>query len=684
MGMRTGMGAARLALCLAWALSTQGFGATVTADFAAAGGYPLDKTKINLYTTAIPGTAAFERDIPWLAKLRPEILRLEFFWGMDQALSRTVYGTAANPQYDWKLLDHWQQLVMDQGSLVQWGYGYTPYPLGNGQPNAFKNPPPADPWKRVVGDVATHLKGKQVAYHEVWNEPNFDWFFTGGPQDYFTIYANTARAIKAADPDAKVGGPAVSLPDWYQDFARYVATQDLPLDFFSFHNYGEWAHDWISRAGAILAADPRFVRTEAHLDEYNVYHSWPVGAAQDKFEGANEMLNSFLGFIARPELTSIAWAQFMDPCGCNGLERLGLLDLNGRRKATYNAFRIWAMMPVDRNATQSDAKDLVAVASSNAHRAGLMILNRTGGDQNVTVRFRNAPFATGTVRVYPIDKTHNSFLDGANEDLTAAQTLPGTNLADWTWTGTIPRMGTLYLDAEDGSPAAQPSDAAVARILHVNHYYPERGKTPAYATFDRRTWTARLGMMGAANSDQEIGVTAEGLPPALDFEMKTWGLAKRDANSLAGMRMDFQTGTGYSQGVLFHGSAAGGPDLFDAGRTAAMPYGTRRAADQVVAVSDLARFTVEPAKYAPTGWTGRAQIHFILQNAGPDARLVAQVRSGATSRAYLIQPRQSDRAAVKRILLGRGAGVERILDLRDLTGAKSTGIPGEGYYFGPR
>ena len=45
-------------------------------------------------------------------------------------------------------------------------------------------------------------------------------------------------------------GPAVSLPDWYQDFARYVAAQDLPLDFFSFHNYGEWAHDWISRASA--------------------------------------------------------------------------------------------------------------------------------------------------------------------------------------------------------------------------------------------------------------------------------------------------------------------------------------------------------------------------------------------------------------------------------------------------
>ena len=55
--------------------------ANVTADFGKGAGYPLNKSKINLYTTAIPSTRNFERDIPWLAKLRPEVLRLEFFWG---------------------------------------------------------------------------------------------------------------------------------------------------------------------------------------------------------------------------------------------------------------------------------------------------------------------------------------------------------------------------------------------------------------------------------------------------------------------------------------------------------------------------------------------------------------------------------------------------------------------------
>ncbi len=673
---------ARLGLGIALAAMT-GRAATVTADFGKGAGYPLDKSKINLYTTAAPSTKAYERDIPWLGKLRPEVLRLEFFWGMNQSLSQTVSGTSDHPVYDWALIDHWQKLANDQGSLVQWGFDYTPFPLGNGAPDAFKRPPTVDPWKRIVTDVATHLKGSAVSYHEVWNEPNFDWFFIGGPQDYFQIYENTARAIKAANPDAKVGGPTVSLPDWYQGFVQYVQSRDIPLDFFSYHNYGEMAHDWTTQVGKLLAADARFLRTETTLDEYNVYHSWVAGAAQDHFEGANEMLNSFLGFLERPELTSIFWAQFMDPCECGGAERLGLLDLNGRRKATYNAFRIWAMMPTDRVAVQSDVGDLKAVASTDDHHAGLLLLNRTASDQNVTVRFRNAPFAKGTVRVYAIDKGQNSLGDGANEDLTASQSLPNTVLADWTWTGSIPRMGTLYLDAEDGSPGSLLDAAPVGRIIAVNHYYPERGKTPSYAAFDRRAWIGRMGMMGTAAADQEIGVTAESLPTALEFAFKAEGNpARRDANSLLGARIDFQVGSAYTRGVLFHGpyAGAGSADVYDAGRNAPMPYGTRRAADETVAVPDLARFTVELSRYAPQGWTGRAQILLIMQNAGPEARATVLIRPGAGT-ALFRRPDSDEMAAVKRGLRGEAGTVLEVLNLngarvlRPATGGAYLAIP---------
>lgn len=660
-----------------WAISqgTLSGAATVTADFGKGAGYPLNKSKINLYTTAIPSTKNFERDIPWLGKLRPEVLRLEFFWGTNQTLGRTVGGTAANPTYDWALIDHWQKLVTDQGSLVQWGYGYTPFPLGDGSPSAFKNPPPEGPWRKIVTDVATHLKGAPVSYHEIWNEPNFDWFFTGGPQDYFKIYENTALAIKAANPDAKVGGPTVSLPDWYGSFVQFIKTRNLPLDFFSYHNYGEEAHNWTTLVNNLLLGDPRFLKTETALDEYNVYHSWRAGDRQDRFEGANDMLHSFLGFLDRPELTSMFWAQFMDPCDCGGIERLGLLDLNGRRKATYNAFLIWAMMPVDRNAVQTDVANLHAVASSDPHHAGLLLLNRTGSPQNVTVKFGNPPFKTGRIRVFPIDKTHNSFGDGANEDLTPSQTIPSADLSAWTWTGSIPQMGTLYFDADDGTAESWLNGNAVAKAIHVNHYYPERGKTKSYSEFDRRTWIARLGMAGSQHANQQIGVTAESLPPALEFQFKVEGtLAKVDANSLLGLRIDFQhagaaQGT-YGSSVLFHGPYKGSAVLYNPGRNSPVPYGTLKAPDQVVAVPDLSSFRVEPARYAPQGWNGRAQILFIMQNTGPDTRVIIRTQKASPPIPILSRLPESGRLPPGWLQGKSALGTYGALEILDMGGAR--------------
>ena len=87
----------------------------------------------------------------------------------------------------------------------------------------------------------------------------------------------------------------------------------------------------------------------------------------------------------------------------------------------------------------------------------------------------------------------------------------------------------------------------------------------------------------------------------------------------------------YSKGVLFHGSYNGSPDLYDTGRYAPMPYGTLRQADQVVGISNLANFQVNLSDYAPANWSGRAQITFIMQNAGNNTRAKFAINSGSVS-----------------------------------------------------
>ena len=47
---------------------------------------------------------------------------------------------------------------------------------------------------------------------EVWNEPNLvPRFWTGTRTQYFELYEATALALKAIDPQLKVGGPATSV-----------------------------------------------------------------------------------------------------------------------------------------------------------------------------------------------------------------------------------------------------------------------------------------------------------------------------------------------------------------------------------------------------------------------------------------------------------------------------------------
>ncbi len=69
-------------------------------------------------------------------------------------------------------------------------------------------PPPADPdrFATFAGAFAARY-GEQVDYYQVWDEPNLTAHWGGGPVNppaYADLLARTARAIRAADPDARI------------------------------------------------------------------------------------------------------------------------------------------------------------------------------------------------------------------------------------------------------------------------------------------------------------------------------------------------------------------------------------------------------------------------------------------------------------------------------------------------
>src|SRR5215212_662519 len=63
---------------------------------------------------------------------------------------------------------------------------------------------------RFAAAAATHYTGRGILW-EIWNEPNLDQFWKPQPnaQDYAALASTTIKAVRQADPNAFVIGPAV-------------------------------------------------------------------------------------------------------------------------------------------------------------------------------------------------------------------------------------------------------------------------------------------------------------------------------------------------------------------------------------------------------------------------------------------------------------------------------------------
>ena len=77
------------------------------------------------------------------------------------------------------------------------------------------------------------LEEMEKWFFEVWNEPDLDFFFAGSQEDYFLLYEHTARAVKSAGKNLKVGGLATANNEWIPDLISYCEKNSVPLDFIS-------------------------------------------------------------------------------------------------------------------------------------------------------------------------------------------------------------------------------------------------------------------------------------------------------------------------------------------------------------------------------------------------------------------------------------------------------------------
>lgn len=141
--------------------------------------------------------------------------------------------------YDWRLYDALLAAAEQRGLQVLAILAYTPQWATDG-PVLAGVPRDGEDWRRFCTRAATRYRGR-IRYWEVWNEPNLPKFWAGTRQQYRDlILVPGAAALRAADPQARIVGPALAhlgSAEWYSWLLDILEHASDSIDVVSHHLY---------------------------------------------------------------------------------------------------------------------------------------------------------------------------------------------------------------------------------------------------------------------------------------------------------------------------------------------------------------------------------------------------------------------------------------------------------------
>ncbi|MEO5760156.1 MAG: glycosyl hydrolase [Mesorhizobium sp.] len=276
-----------------------------------------------------------------------------------------------------------------------------------------------DQWSVLIAKLVAHcvdrygLEEVRQWFFEVWNEPNLEAFGSGKQEDYFKLYAATAKAIKSVDGQLQVGGPATAANAWIEDFLAYCSQNDLPADFISTHHYptdafgkpGDDTETQLSQSTrSVLRDQARAARGQAGSRPL-YYTEWctssnPRDPMHDEPYAAAFIVKTVME--ARGLVQGYSYWTFSDIFEENYFPSVpfhggfGLMNLHGVAKPAYRAFELLhglgtEFLAVDGNHPTVDAWSLRDGNSVTVLLSNFALPRHPIEDETVHVELRNAP-----------------------------------------------------------------------------------------------------------------------------------------------------------------------------------------------------------------------------------------------------------------------------------------------------
>ncbi|HEY3282336.1 MAG TPA: hypothetical protein VGN26_08700 [Armatimonadota bacterium] len=305
--------------------------------------------------------------------------------------------------YDFRQTDDYIDAILKVGSRVV-------YRLGESIEHTSRKyhvNPPADPekWARVCLGVVRHYNDgwaggfhHGIRYWEIWNEPDVrPAMWTGTDEEFLHLYEVTARALKTAYPNLRVGGPAIGGSGEYQGdtfqpspfltrFLTFCRDNKVPLDFFSWHRYTSDPRSLPRQARAVrkLLDEYGFAGTESHLNEWNYLPGDDWGPLLK--EGQGPARDRWYARMGSEEGAAFATAGLLllqdapvDAANyyTGEVQGFGLFNFSGTPKKSFYAFKAFRELldTPNRVALQAPAEgSWAAIAGLSADRASASVM----------------------------------------------------------------------------------------------------------------------------------------------------------------------------------------------------------------------------------------------------------------------------------------------------------------------
>ncbi len=245
-----------------------------------------------------------------------------------------------------------------------------------------------------------------IEYWEFWNEPHGPKNWNGTPEQFFDRYRLVAPAVKAVDPDVRIGlaGFMSHFPetDWGAGIAQ-LAADGVPVDFVAWHAYltelsvmtkaATTVREFLDRVGLAGA--------ESHLGEWawrpsngalNIFSAYRthrrdhVARLTELMRGHGGLANTLGGLLLLQDLP-VDQAHYYT---ANTSPRWGLFDSDGQVTLRGLAFDIFASLlrrSEQRWTVDSDAETVIATAVPTAHgQIRVVAVNLADDVDEITVR----------------------------------------------------------------------------------------------------------------------------------------------------------------------------------------------------------------------------------------------------------------------------------------------------------